>query len=106
MGPRELLAIAVTERELYNIRLILREKKFYQKVILITKCSLLLLGMCFVTEVNALRILTLILLATLVGLSFYLIWESLQRCEALTTHLNQEIRDFRDLMQNSDSDQE
>ena len=106
LGPRELLAIAVTERELYNIRLILREKKFYQKVILITKCSLLLLGMCFVTEVNALRILTLILLATLVGLSFYLIWESLQRCEALTTRLNQEIRDFRDLMQNSDSDQE
>ena len=106
LGPRELLAIALTERELHNIRLIIREKKFYQKVILITKCSLLLLGMCFVTEVNALRILTLILLATLVGLSFYLIWESLQRCEALTTTLNQEIRDFRDLMQNSDSDQE
>ena len=106
MGPRELLAIAVTERELYNIRLILREKKFYQKVILITKCSLILLGMCFVTEVNALRILTLLLLATLIGLSFYLIWESLQRCEALTARLNQEIRDFRHLMQHSDSDQE
>ena len=102
LGPRELLAIALTERELNNIRLIIREKKFYQKVILITKCSLLLLGMCFVTEVTALRILTLLLLATLIGLSFYLIWESLQRCEAL----NQEIRDFRDLMQHSDSDQE
>ena len=106
MGPRELLAIALTERELHNIRLIIREKKFYQKVILITKCSLILLGMCFVTEVNALRILTLLLLATLIGLSFYLIWESLQRCEALTARLNQEIRDFRDLMQHSDSDQE
>ena len=106
MGPREILAIALTERELQNIRLIIREKKFYQKIILISKCSLLLLGMCFVTEVTALRILTLLLLATLIGLSFYLIWESLQRCEAITARLNQEIRDFRDLMQHSDSDQE
>ena len=97
MGPRELLAIALTERELNNIRLIIREKKFYQKVIL---------GMCFVTEVTALRILTLLLLATLIGLSFYLIWESLQRCEVLTARLNQEIRDYRDLRQHSDSDQE
>ena len=106
LGPREILAIALTERELHNIRLIIREKKFYQKVILISKCSLLLLGMCFVTEVTALRILTLLLLATLIGLSIYLIWESLQRCEALTARLNQEIRDFRDIMQHSDSDQE
>ena len=106
LGPRELLAIALTERELHNIRLIIREKKFYQKVILITKCSLLLLGMCFVTEVTALRILTLLLLVTLIGLSFYLLWESLQRCEVITARLNQEIRDFRDLMQHSDSEQE
>ena len=105
MGPRELLAMAVTERELYNIRLTLRERNFYQKIILITKCSLVLLGMCFVTEVNALRILTLLLLAILVGLSFYLIFQSLQRCKALTTRLNQEIRDFRDLMQNSDNEE-
>ena len=106
LGPREILAIALTERELNNIRLIIREKKFYQKVILITKCSLLLLGMCFVTEVTALRILTLLLLVTLIGLSFYLIWEALQRCEVVTARLNQEIRDFRDLMQHSDSEQE
>ena len=106
LGPLKILAIALTERELQNIRFIIREKKFCQKIILISKCALLLLGMCFVTEVTALRILTLLLLATLIGLSFYLIWESLQRCEAITARLNQEIRDFRDLMQHSDSDQE
>ena len=89
-----------------NIRLIIREKKFYQKVIWITKISLLFMGMCFVTEVTALRILTLLLLITLIGLSFYLIWEALQRCEVVTARLNQEIRDFRDLMQHSDSEQE
>ena len=106
MGPWQILAIALTERELQNIRLIIREKKFYQKVIWITKISLLFMGMCFVTEVTALRILTLLLLITLIGLSFYLIWEALQRCEVVTARLNQEIRDFRDLMQHSDSEQE
>ena len=105
LGPRELLAIAVTEREIYNIRLLFQEKHFYRKVILIGKCSIGLLAMCFVSEVNALRILTLVLLSILVGLSFYLIFQSLQRCKALTIRLNEEIRDFRNLMQNSDSEE-
>ena len=104
MGPRQILAIALTERELQNIRLVIREKRFTQKVILITKISLILMGMCFVTEVTALRTLTLLLLIILIGLSFYLIWEALQRCEIVTARLNQEIRDFRDLTQHSDSD--
>ena len=106
MGPRQILAIALTERELQNIRLVIREKRFTQKVILITKISLILMGMCFVTEVTALRTLTLLLLIILIGLSFYLIWEALQRCEVVTARLNQEIRDFRDLTQHSDSDHE
>ena len=106
MGPRQILAIALTERELQNIRLVIREKRFTQKVILITKISLILMGMCFVTEVTALRTLTLLLLIVLIGLSFYLIWEALQRCEVVTARLNQEIRDFRDLTQHSDSDPE
>ena len=104
MGPRQILAIALTERELQNIRLVIREKRFTQKVILITKISLILMGMCFITEVTALRTLTLLLLIILIGLSFYLIWEALQRCEVVTARLNQEIRDFRDLTQHSDSD--
>ena len=106
MGPRQILAIALTERELQNIRLVIREKRFTQKVILITKISLVLLGMVFVTEVTALRTLTLLLLITLIGLSFYLVWEALQRCQVVTARLNQEIRDFRDLTQHSDSDHE
>ena len=105
LGPRELLAIAVTEREIYNIRLLFCKRHFYRKVILIGKCSIGLLAMCFVSGVNALRILTLVLLSILVGLSFYLIFQSLQRCEALTICLNEEIRDVRNLMQNSDSEE-
>ena len=98
-GPRQILAIALTEQ---NIRLVIWEKRFTQKVILITKISLILMGMCFITEVTALRTLTLLLLIILIGLSFYLIWEALQRCQVVTARLNQEIRDFHDLTQNSD----
>ena len=39
LGPRELLAIAVTEREIYNIRLLFRERHFYRKVNLIGELS-------------------------------------------------------------------
>ena len=106
LAPRQILAIALTERELQNIRLVIREKRFNQKVILITKISLVLMGMVFVTEVTALRTLTLLLLIILIGLSFYLVWEALQRCQVVTARLNQEIRDFRDLTQHSDSDPE
>ena len=49
LGPRELLAIAVTELEIYNIRLLFRERHFYRQVILIGKCSIGLLAMCFVS---------------------------------------------------------
>ena len=70
LGPRQILAIALTERELQNIRLVIREKKFTQNVILTTKTSLVLLGMALVTEVAALRTLTLLLLIVLIGLSF------------------------------------
>ena len=105
LGHRELLAIAVTEREIYNIRLIFRERHFYRKIILIAKCSIGILAMCFVSKVNALRILTLVLLAILIGLSFYLIYQSLQRCEALTIRLNEELQDFRNLMRDSDSEE-
>ena len=70
------------------------------------KTSLVLLGMALITEVAVLRILTLLLLIVLIGLSFYLVWEALQRCQVVTARLNQEIRDFHDLAQNSDSENE
>ena len=61
------------------------------------------MGMALVTEVAALRTLTVLLLIILIGLSFYLLWEALQRCQVVTARLNQEIRDFHDLTQSSDS---
>ena len=103
LGPRELLAIAITEREIFNIRELFRERHFYRKVNLIGKSFVFLLAMCLVSEINALRLTTVILLVILVALSFYLIVQSWNRCEALTVRLNQEV--FRNLMAASDDEE-
>ena len=106
LGPCRILALAVTEQKLQNIKLVLGERKFIRDVILTTQTSGVLLGMALVTEVGALRALTLLLLIILIGLSFYLVWEALQRCKIITERLNQEIRDFHELAQDSDSENE
>ena len=100
-GARELLAIAITEREIYNIRELFRERIFCRKICLIGKCFIFLLAMCLMSEINVLRLTTVVLLVILVGLSFYLIVQSWSRCEALTARLTQELQDFRDLMASS-----
>ena len=107
LGPCQILALAITEQKLPNIKLVFGEKKFTRNVILTTKLSACLMGMALVTEVAALRTLTVLLLIILIGLSFYLLWEALQRCQVVTARLNQEIRDFHDLkQQSSDSENE
>ena len=104
-GARELLAIAITEREIYNIRELFRERHFYRKINLIGKSFVFLLAMCLISEINALRLTTVVLLVILVGLSFYLIVQSWNRCEALTARLTQELQDFRNLMASSDDEE-
>ena len=91
------MALAVTEQKLQNIKLVLGERKFIRDVILTTQTSGVLLRMALVTEVGALRALTLLLLIILIGLSFYLVWEALQRCKIITERLNQETRDLHEL---------
>ena len=94
LGHCRVLALALTEQKLQNIKLALREKKFIRDTITTAKTSAILLGMALVTEVGALRVLTLLLLTILIGLSFYLVFEALQRCKEVTERLNQEIRDM------------
>ena len=106
LGHCRVLAIALTEQKLQNIKLALREKKFIRDVSLTAKTSAILLGMAWVTEVGALRVLTLLLLTILIALSFYLVWEALQRCKAVTERLNQEIRDLHVLAEDSENEDE
>ena len=105
-GHCRILAIALTEQKLQNIKLALREKKFIQDVTLTTKTLIVFLGMALVTEIGALRVLTLLLLTILIGLSFYMLWESLQRCQIVTARLNQEIQDLHVLAEDSESEDE
>ena len=106
LGPCRILTLAITEQKIQNIKLVLGEEKFIKNVILTAKTSCVLLGMALVTEVGALRALTLLLLITLIGLSFYLVWEALQRCKIINERLHQEIRDFHELAQDSHSENE
>ena len=106
LGHCRVLALALTEQKLQNIKLALREKKFNRDVIITTKTSAILLGMALVTEVDALRVLTLLLLTILIGLSFYLVWEALQRCKVVTERSNQEIRDLHVLAEDSEDEDE
>ena len=103
-GARQLLGLAITEREIYRIRDLYIERIFCRKICLIAKCFILGLMMCLMSEINILRLTTLVLLVILVGLSFYLIVQSWSQCEELTARLNQELQDFRDLMASSDSE--
>ena len=104
LGPREPLAVAITEREI-NIRQLFRERHFYRKINLIGKSFVLLLAMCLVSEINALRLITAIPLVILIALSFYLVVQSRNRCEALTIRLNQELEDFKNFMRDSDNEE-
>ena len=104
-GARQLLGLAITEREIYRVRDLYRERIFCRKICLTAKCFILGLMMCLMSEINVLRLTTLVLLVILVGLLFYLILQSWSRCEELTARLNQELQDFRDLMSNSDNEE-
>ena len=104
-GARQLLGLAITEREIFRIRDLYIERIFCRKIYLISKCFILGLVMCLISEINVLRLTTLVLVAILIGLSFYLILQSWSWCEELTARLNQELQDFRDLMSNSDNEE-
>ena len=61
--------------------------------------------MCLISELNILRLTTVVLLGVLIGLSFYLVILSWSRYEELTVKLNQELQDFRELMGTSDNEE-
>ena len=106
LGHCRVLALALTEQKLNNIKLALREKKFVRGVITTTNTAAILLGMALVTELGALRVLTLLLLTILIGLSFYLLFDALERCKEVTERLNLEISDMHVLAEDSENEEE
>ena len=106
LGHCRVLALALQEQKLNNIKLALREKKFVRGVITTTNTAAILLGMALITELGALRGLTLLLLTILIGLSFYLLFDALDRCKEVTERLNQEISDMHVLAGDSKNEDE
>ena len=106
LGHCRVLAIALTEQKLQNIKLALKEKKFIRDLITTAKTSAILLGMSLVTELAALRVLTVLLLIILVGLTFYILFEALERCKEVETRLTQEISDMTMLTEGDSEDED
>ena len=60
--------------------------------------------MTLVSELAALRVLTVLLLIVLVGLSFYILFDALERCKEVETRLTQEISDMTMLTEDSENE--
>ena len=56
------------------------------------------------SELAALRVLTVLLLIILVGLSFYILFDALERCKEVETRLTQEISDMAMLTEDSEDE--
>ena len=102
LGHCRTLCIALADQKVQNIRVALKEKKFVRDLIIVVKYSAILLGMTLVSELAALRVLSVLLLIVLVGLSFYILFDALERCKEVETRLTQEIRDMTELTQDSE----
>ena len=61
--------------------------------------------MSLVTELAALRVLTVLLFIILIALSFYILFDALERCRDVTQRLNQEMSDMH-LLTHDSSDEE
>ena len=104
LGHCRVLCIALTEQKIETIKLGLKEKKFVRDLILTTKTIAILLGMALVSELSALRVLAVLLLIILIALSFYILFDALQRCKEVTSKLNQEMSDMMVLTRDSDDE--
>ena len=106
LGHCRVLALALADQKVQNIRLALKEKKFVRDLIITAKTLAILLGMSLVTELAALRVLTVLLLIVLVGLSFYILFDALERCKEVTQRLNQEMSDMHVLTADTEDDED
>ena len=106
LGHCRVLALALADQKVQNIRLALKEKKFVRDLIITAKTLAILLGMSLVTELAALRVLTVLLLIVLVGLTFYILFDALERCKEVESRLTQEISDMTMLTEEDSEDED
>ena len=61
-GARELLGLAIYERDIIRIRDLFLERIYCRKILLVSKTFVLGLVMCLISELNILRLTTVVLL--------------------------------------------
>ena len=66
----------------------------------------ILLGMALVSELACLRMVSILLLFVLIALSFYMLFEALQRCQEIEGRLTHELAEMSLLTEDDDSDRE
>ena len=106
LGHTRVLCLALAEAKVQGIRGILKEKKYTRDLVFVLKHLAILLGMALVSELACLRVVSILLLLVLIALSFYILFEALQRCQEIEGRLTHELAEMSLLTEDDDSDRE
>ena len=106
LGHTSVLCLALAETKIQGIRGILKEKKYSKDLIFVLKHLVVLLAMTLVSELACLRVVSVLLLSVLIALSFYILFDALQRCQDIESRLTHEIAEMSLLTEDSDSERE
>ena len=105
LGHTRVLCLALAEAKVQGIRGILREKKYTRDLVFVLKHLAIFLGMTLVSELACLRVVSVLLLLLLVALTFYILFDALQRCKEIEGKLTHELSEMA-LLTADESDQE
>ena len=106
LGHTRVLCLALADAKVQGIRTILKEKKNTRDLVFVLKHLAILLGMALVSELACLRMVSILLLLVLIALSFYMLFEALQRCQEIKGRLTHELAEMSLLTEDDDSDRE
>ena len=105
LGHTRTLCLALADAKIQGIHGLIRDKKFIKDQIFTLKHLVVILAMSLISEVACLRLVTVLLLIVLLGLSFYVLYDALVRCRAIESKLTHEISEMS-LLTTDDSDTE
>ena len=106
LGHTRVLCLALAEAKVQGIRGILREKKYTRDLVFVLKHLAIFLGMTLVSELACLRVVSVLLLLVLIALTFYILFDALQRCQEIEGRLTHELAEMSLLTEDDDSDRE
>ena len=106
LGHTRVLCLALADAKVQGIRTILKEKKNTRDLVFVLKHLAILLGMALVSELACLRMVSILLLLVLIALSFYMLFEALQRCQEIEGRLTHELAEMSLLTEDDDSERE